>query len=73
MATAVKDLTVDDLREMIEQTVRRTLDEYLNDLRLLLPAGLGRLAEPGGDRDERDERDDPRPLADRPLKTSLDH
>jgi len=70
MATAVKDLTVDDLREMIEQTVRRTLDEYLNDLRLLLPAGLGRLAEPGGDRDE---RDDPRPLADRPLKPSLDH
>jgi len=73
MATAVKDLTVDDLQEMIEQTVRRTLDEYLNDLRLLLPAGLGRLAELSGDRDERDERDDPRPLADRPLKPSLDH
>jgi len=67
MATAVKDLTVDDLREMIEQTVRRVLDEYLNDLRLLLPVSLGRLAEPA------EERDDPRPLADRPLKPSLDH
>jgi hypothetical protein len=63
MATAVKDLTMDDLREMIEQTVRRTLEEYLDDLRLLLPATLGRPVE----------RDDPRPLADRPLKPSLDH
>jgi hypothetical protein len=63
METAVKDLTMDDLREMIEQTVRRTLEEYLNDLRLLLPATLSRPAD----------REDPRPLADRPLKPSLDH
>jgi hypothetical protein len=63
MATAVKDLTMDDLREMIEQTVRRTLEEYLDDLRLLLPATLGRPAD----------REDPRPMADRPLKPSLDH
>ena len=62
MATAVKDLTMDDLREMIEQTVRRTLEEYLDDLRLLLPA----IARPA-------DRDDPRPPADRPLKPSLDH
>ena len=62
MATSVKDLTMDDLREMIEQTVRRTLEEYLDDLRLLLPA----ISKPP-------ERDDPRPLADRPLKPSLDH
>ena len=63
MATSVKDLTMDDLREMIEQTVRRTLEEYLDDLRLLLPA----ISKPAA------ERDDPRPLADRPLKPSLDH
>ncbi len=62
MATAVKDLTMDDLQEMIEQTVRRTLEEYLEDLRLLLPA----ISKPP-------ERDDPRPLVDRPLKPSLDH
>ncbi|HEX3125983.1 MAG TPA: hypothetical protein VH394_01510 [Thermoanaerobaculia bacterium] len=62
MATSVKDLTMDDLREMIEKTVRRTLEEYLDDLRLLLPA----ISKPP-------ERDDPRPLADRPLKPSLDH
>lgn len=62
MATAVKDLTMDDLQEIIEQTVRRTLEEYLEDLRLLLPA----ITRPP-------ERDDPRPLADRPLKPSLDH
>jgi hypothetical protein len=48
---------------MIEQTVRRTLEEYLDDLRLLLPATLGRPAD----------REDPRPIADRPLKPSLDH
>jgi hypothetical protein len=62
MATAVKDLTMDDLQEMIERTVRRTLEEYLEDLRLLIPA----ISKPP-------ERDDPRPLADRPLKPSLDH
>ena len=61
--TAVKDLTMDDLREIIEQTVRRTLEEYLDDLRLLLPAAMSRPPE----------RDDPRPLADRPQKKSLDH
>ena len=33
MATAVKEMTVDDLREMIEQTVRQTLEDYLDDLR----------------------------------------
>jgi hypothetical protein len=63
MATALKDLTLDDLREVIEQTVRSTLEEYLDDLRLLLPSTLSRPPE----------RDDPRPLADRPLKPSLDH
>jgi hypothetical protein len=66
MATAVKEMTVDDLREMIEQTVRQTLEDYLADLRLLLPLSLGRPAE-GPD------PEDPRPLADRPLKPSLDH
>jgi hypothetical protein len=66
MATAVKDLTVDDLREMIEQTVRRTLDDYLDHLRLLLPPEVAHAAEQG-------EHEDLRPLADRPLKPSLDH
>jgi hypothetical protein len=63
MATPLKDLTVDDLREMITTTVRRTLDEYLNDLRLLLPGGSSRSMD----------LEDPRPPADRPLKPSLDH
>lgn len=68
MSTAVKEMTVDDLRQMIEQTVRQTLENYLADLRLLLPLSLARQAE------EPDlENDDPRPLADRPLKPSLDH
>ncbi len=66
MATAVKEMTVDDLRAMIEQTVRQTLDDYLADLRLLLPLSLGRQEGP-------DPEDDPRPFADRPLKPSLDH
>ena len=64
MATAVKEMTVDDLREMIEQTVRQTLEDYLDDLRLLLPLSLGQQVEVP---------EDPRPLADRPLKPSLDH
>jgi hypothetical protein len=67
MATAVKEMTVDDLREMIEQTVRQTLEDYLADLRLLLPPSLGRQVEGP------DPEDDLRPLADRPLKPSLDH
>jgi len=67
MATAVKEMTVDDLRAMIEQTVRQTLDDYLADLRLLLPLSLG------GHAEEPDPDNDPRPLADRPLKPSLDH
>ena len=67
MATAVKEMTVDDLRAMIEQTVRQTLDDYLADLRLLLPLSLGRQVE------EPEPENDPRPLADRPLKPSLDH
>jgi len=67
MATAVKEMTVDDLREMIQQTVRQTLEDYLADLRLLLPLSLGRQME------EPDPENDPRPLADRPLKPSLDH
>jgi hypothetical protein len=67
MATAVKEMTVDDLRAMIEQTVRQTLEDYLADLRLLLPLPLGRQVE-GADPEE-----DLRPLADRPLKPSLDH
>ena len=68
MSTAVKEMTVDDLRQMIEQTVRQTLENYLADLRLLLPLSLARQAE------EPDlESEDPRPLADRPLKPSLDH
>ena len=66
MATAVKEMTVDDLREMIEQTVRQTLEDYLADLRLLLPMALGREVD-GSD------HEDLRPLADRPLKPSLDH
>ena len=66
MATAVKEMTVDDLREMIQQTVRQTLEDYLADLRLLLPLSLG------GQVEEPD-LEDPRPLADRPLKPSLDH
>ena len=64
MATAVKEMTVEDLREMIEQTVRQTLEDYLADLRLLLPVALGQPMEMP---------EDPRPLADRPLKPSLDH
>lgn len=67
MSTAVKEMTVDDLRQMIEQTVRQTLEDYLADLRLLLPLSLARQAEGP------DPEDDPRPLADRPLKPSLDH
>ena len=66
MATAVKEMTVDDLRAMIEQTVRQTLEDYLADLRLLLPLPLGQHVE-GPD------LEDSRPLADRPLKPSLDH
>lgn len=66
VSMAVKEMTVDDLREMIEQTVRQTLEEYLADLRLLLPVALGRVA-------EEPEPEDLRPLADRPLKPSLDH
>ncbi|MFL6202583.1 MAG: hypothetical protein ACJ76J_25720 [Thermoanaerobaculia bacterium] len=66
VSTAVKEMTVDDLREMIERTVRQTLEDYLADLRLLLPVALGRVAEEA-------EPEDLRPLADRPLKPSLDH
>ena len=66
MATAVSEMTVDDLREMIEQIVRQTLESYLADLRLLLPTSFGRGA-------EEPDQGDPRPLADRPLKPSLDH
>jgi hypothetical protein len=66
MATAVKEMTVDDLRAMIEQTVRQTLEDYLADLRLLLPTSFGRGA-------EEPDREDLRPLADRPLKPSPDH
>lgn len=67
MATAVKEMTVDDLRAMIEQTVRQTLEDYLADLRLLLPLSLARPVEGP------DPEDDTLPLADRPLKPSLDH
>ena len=67
MATAVNEMTVDDLREMIQQTVRQTLEDYLADLRLLLPLSLERQVE------EPDPENDLRPLADRPLKPSLDH
>ena len=66
VSTAVKEMTVDDLRAMIEQTVRQTLEDYLADLRLLLPLALGQPVE-GPD------PEDLRPLADRPLKPSLDH
>lgn len=66
MATAVKEMTVDDLREMIEQTVRQTLEDYLEDLRLLLPSSFG-------NGPEEPEGENLRPLADRPLKPSLDH
>ena len=68
MKDLVKDLTVDDLREMIEQTVRGTLrstiEEYMEDLRLLLAPLTGPPVEVPND---------PRPLADRPLKRSMDH
>jgi hypothetical protein len=64
MSTEVKDLSVEDLREMIEDTVRRTLEDYLEDLRLLLPPGV----EPPVP-----ETADIRPVADRPLKPSPDH
>ena len=66
MATAVKEMTVDDLRVMIEQTVRQTLEDYLADLRLLLPLSLSRHV-------EEPDPEDHLPLADRPLKPSLDH
>ena len=66
MATAVKEMTVDDLRAMIEQTVRQTLEDYLDDLRMLLPPSFGHVA-------EEPDPEDLRPLADRPLKPSLDH
>lgn len=66
MATAVSEMTVDDLRTMIEQIVRQTLENYLADLRLLLPAALARGV-------EESDYEDARPLADRPLKPSLDH
>ena len=66
MATAVNEMTVDDLRAMIEETVRRTLQEYLDDLRLLLPPTFGLGA-------EEIEGEGLRPVADRPLKPSLDH
>ena len=66
MATAVREMTVDDLREMIEQTVRQTLEDYLNDLRLLLPRSLGLAT-------EEPEGENPQALADRPLKPSPDH
>ena len=69
METAVKDLTVEDLREMIAETVRQTLEDYLADLRLLLPA----MAAAGQPLEMEREDSDPRPLADRPLKPSLDH
>ena len=35
MATYVRDMSSDDLREMIEDTVRRTLENYLEDLQAL--------------------------------------
>jgi PHD/YefM family antitoxin component YafN of YafNO toxin-antitoxin module len=35
MATSVKDLSVDELRSMIEDTVRRTMEDYLEDLQAL--------------------------------------
>ena len=66
MATAVKEMTVEDLRVMIEQIVRQTIEDYLNDLRLLLPPSLGHGAEEA-------EGENPRLPADRPLKPSLDH
>jgi hypothetical protein len=65
MSTEVKELSIEDLREMIEDTVRRTLEDYLEDLRLLAPPGMELPSpEPSGDI---------RPLADRPLKHSPDH
>ncbi|HEV2853172.1 MAG TPA: hypothetical protein VHC97_10245 [Thermoanaerobaculia bacterium] len=39
MTTAyVKDMSVDDLREIIEETVRRTLESYVEDLQALSSA-----------------------------------
>ncbi|HEV8581471.1 MAG TPA: hypothetical protein VGX68_20595 [Thermoanaerobaculia bacterium] len=35
MAHQVKDMSVDDLRDMIQDTVRQTLEDYLEDLQAL--------------------------------------
>jgi len=35
MASEVKDMTVDALREMIQETVRQTMEDYLEDLQAL--------------------------------------
>ena len=35
MATRVKDMSVEDLREMIQDTVRETLEDYIEDLKAL--------------------------------------
>ncbi|HYX24660.1 MAG TPA: hypothetical protein VFC23_10950 [Thermoanaerobaculia bacterium] len=38
MALLVKDMSKDDLREMIEDTVRRALENYIEDLQALSSA-----------------------------------
>ncbi len=35
MPIAIKDLSVDELREVIQSTVRQTLEDYLEDFRAL--------------------------------------
>jgi len=46
MATYVKDMSSDDLRVMIEDTVRATLENYIEDLQALAsPAYLASVAE----------------------------
>jgi hypothetical protein len=53
MATQVKDMSVDDLREMIQETVRQTLEDYLEDLQALAsPAYLASIEEAREDRRE---------------------
>jgi hypothetical protein len=46
MATYVKDMSSDDLRVMIEDVVRATLENYIEDLQALAsPAYLDSIAE----------------------------
>ena len=41
MAHQVRDMSVDDLRDMIQDTVRQTLEDYLEDLQALASPSYG--------------------------------